>query len=495
LTFAGAEGVASRRMKLRIRVKATGAHPGKVAGEQEPFTEETTSVLVFENGGVIRLSAAVVPGQLLFLINQESECGVVAQVIRKRSNQPTSCYVELEFAEPASHFWGMEFSAAAALLPKDIRDAEVAAMVMSAETTADEPGEPPPAVSAERVQALKGQVEVVREQPTLVPTPTASEQFPAPPQSPEPAAILVPSFPLMVRDVASTDLDLKSGADDAQRVAITAKSLPFEQNFTAYLPKARRSLRVKGSFTPGFQAGALRLAVLTTALVITASGAVLYKHWIPRMSATKKVPVIGPARAVNTKASTQLGSPGAVQVHSASSNTNGTNSALDPSLVELSQRAALHDTTVPKAADAAVEFAVQPSASSEAVAKPAAMGASLSTALAGTRSTVASKAKDVSDSVVPSAVESVFVPPKLIKSARAVASLDALRDFETGNVVIDTTVGTSGEVSSINILSGPHSLRDSAVETLKQYRYEPATQNGQLVPAHITVTIRFRFEP
>jgi protein TonB len=45
------------------------------------------------------------------------------------------------------------------------------------------------------------------------------------------------------------------------------------------------------------------------------------------------------------------------------------------------------------------------------------------------------------------------------------------------------------------VLSGPPSLRAAAVEALKQYRYEPATRNGQPVPAHVTVTIHFRFEP
>src|SRR4029077_16451752 len=102
-----------------VRLRVTGAHPTEAAGERELFTEETTSVLVFENGGVIRLSAAVAPGQLLLLINVESKREVVAQVKRKRVYRPTICYVELEFAEPAQRFWGMEFSAAAAFLPKD----------------------------------------------------------------------------------------------------------------------------------------------------------------------------------------------------------------------------------------------------------------------------------------------------------------------------------------------------------------------------------------
>jgi len=49
-------------------VIATGARPGDSGGQRDLFTEETTTVLVFENGAVIRLSAAVAAGQLLFLI-------------------------------------------------------------------------------------------------------------------------------------------------------------------------------------------------------------------------------------------------------------------------------------------------------------------------------------------------------------------------------------------------------------------------------------------
>jgi len=46
-------------------VIATGARPGDSGGQRDLFTEETTTVLVFENGAVIRLSAAVAAGQLL----------------------------------------------------------------------------------------------------------------------------------------------------------------------------------------------------------------------------------------------------------------------------------------------------------------------------------------------------------------------------------------------------------------------------------------------
>ena len=117
------------------------------------------------------------------------------------------------------------------------------------------------------------------------------------------------------------------------------------------------------------------------------------------------------------------------------------------------------------------------------------------------RATTAAKASSVRPAAKPAAnpeansgQDSAVVPPKLIHSVQAVAPLEAVRDFERGNVVIDAVVGTSGEVHFIRVISGPPSLRGPAVESLKQYKYEPATRSGQPVPAHVTITIHFRFE-
>ncbi len=73
------------------------------------FSEETETVLVAKDGAVIRLSAAVATGQLLFLTNKTSKKEVVCQVLKKRSFRPTSCYVELQFTEPDENFWGVKF--------------------------------------------------------------------------------------------------------------------------------------------------------------------------------------------------------------------------------------------------------------------------------------------------------------------------------------------------------------------------------------------------
>jgi len=495
-----------------VRVKATGARLGKSEDERELFTEETTSVLIGENGGVVRLSAAVAPGQLLFLTNEESKREVVAQVKRKRTFKPTNCYVELEFAEPAQRFWGREFSAAAALLPKNAQDAETAALVMLAEPTADEPGEPPAAPTAEKVQALRREVEALREQTKLMQTPAANEQTAALAKAPAggPDALPAPAMGDVssVESISNARSEEAPGApfapqstaiehypDVAQLAVAQQAALPMPaRNFTVPRPKRKRSPRARGSFTPGFREGALRLALLSAALVITVIGAAWYKHWIPWKSAENKPSVSTPASPANAEASTAPGSQQTAKANSDSDKTKVVSDARVDSRGTPLRSAARLNKPASESAGAAEPY-TQISDSSKAVAQPSKPSAPASTTLASKRSTIPAAANAASDSAAPSEGEGVLVPPKLIKSVRPVASMDAVRDFETGNVVIDALVGTAGEVASMNVLSGPPSLRGAAVEALKKYRYEPATRNGQPVPAHVTVTIRFQFEP
>jgi len=361
----------------------------------------------------------------------------------------------------------------------------------SAESTGDEPDEPPPAPIVEEVQALKREVEALREQLKLKETPAASQQTPA--------AVLGASPLLAPGDVPSTESNSNSGSSEAPGVAVTRKSLPIEHDhvpaqltvgeqgqfpkpslvLTMSLPKAKRPLRAGGNFTPGFRGGVLRLALLTTALVVTLAGAAWYKHWIPWKSAAKKPSVSVLAIAVNARASLPPGSREAAKEHLEISNTKVASDA---------------PVTSPGMPSQTAESPAQPFASSGSIAQSAVRITSPSTTLAEKRAMVRPTARATSDPIVASAVESVMVPPKLIKSVRAVASLDAVRDFETGDVVIDAVVGTTGEVHFISVLSGPPSLREAAVEALKQYQYEPATLNGQPVPAHVNITIHFRFE-
>ncbi len=105
----GAELSNPQPVALEVPVTVNAARDVDGSEKREPFSEKTSTVLVFANGAVIRLTSRVVPGQLLFLINEKTRKEVVCQVVQSKNDRSVSGYVELEFTQPALGFWGMRF--------------------------------------------------------------------------------------------------------------------------------------------------------------------------------------------------------------------------------------------------------------------------------------------------------------------------------------------------------------------------------------------------
>jgi Gram-negative bacterial TonB protein C-terminal len=467
----------------QVPLRATGISPQKNEPGRQLFNEETTSVLVAETGGVIRLSAAVAAGQLLVLANAETKSEVIVQILRKRSYKPTMCYLEVEFLEAAPRFWGTEFSAATALLPKNTQDVETAALVIAAESTADQPWILPTAADASELQRFKREVEELRGKPALMETPPTNAEVSAVAQlrgEVYPASgIPEPADPLSTEAILESGLHAAGAVAPTKRAADPARWEAPEQvetpqpvsDFINSLPKSKRWRMPRGGFTPEFNRVLLMLAIL---LVVLGVGAAWFKHWLPWKSAganPKKSAAADNMRVASDAPVTSAGMP------------------------EKSAPVSDAGATAP-AAPAVGSAAPVEAAPSDAPVEPVASKKKASRAMTAAKgSSVRPAAKPAASSETNSAKDSAIVPPKLIQSGQAVASLEALRDFERGNVVIDAVVGTSGEVHFISVISGPPSLRAPAVESLKQYKYEPATRSGQPVPAHVTITIHFRFEP
>jgi hypothetical protein len=66
-------------------------------------------VLIFGHGAVLRISALLAPGQLVFLTNEKTKKEVVCVVVKSKTDGNAVGYVELRFTEPAPGFWGMRF--------------------------------------------------------------------------------------------------------------------------------------------------------------------------------------------------------------------------------------------------------------------------------------------------------------------------------------------------------------------------------------------------
>src|SRR5262249_12114430 len=153
-----ARSVAPKRdaVAYEAPVDITGAKPGLDSGKRELFAESTTSVLVFESGGVIRLTADVAPGQLLFLTHKATKREVVAQVTRKHALG--SGYVEVEFTEPAPGFWGVDVpSEPAAARVRRAESVPAAALRAAVEKADKENASAPGTPNPTEVERLKGE--------------------------------------------------------------------------------------------------------------------------------------------------------------------------------------------------------------------------------------------------------------------------------------------------------------------------------------------------
>jgi protein TonB len=95
---------------VEVPLEIHGSRRSNIQGQPaEPFNEETFSVIVFPNGGIVRLEAAVIAGQMLAVTNRNSQRGILCRVTNVRNYPKLKSYVEVVFSQPAPGFWGVRF--------------------------------------------------------------------------------------------------------------------------------------------------------------------------------------------------------------------------------------------------------------------------------------------------------------------------------------------------------------------------------------------------
>jgi protein TonB len=85
-------------------------------------------------------------------------------------------------------------------------------------------------------------------------------------------------------------------------------------------------------------------------------------------------------------------------------------------------------------------------------------------------------------------------PARLIASVPPVYPALAKNQHVSGDVRIDALIDATGHVTTMKIVSGPTLLHQAAMDSLRQWKYQPASLNGSAVPMHLTVTIQFRLQ-
>ncbi len=83
------------------RVASVPGQPAKL----EHFSEETSTVVVFAQGAVVRLVGSAKAGQLVGLTNRQTGKEALCRIVNIKHFQDTRGYVEIEFNHPMNGFW------------------------------------------------------------------------------------------------------------------------------------------------------------------------------------------------------------------------------------------------------------------------------------------------------------------------------------------------------------------------------------------------------
>jgi protein TonB len=434
-----------------FQVNAAGSRPKAGGTGRELFSEDTETVLIFENGAVIRLLATVTPGQLIFLTNLATKEEVVCEVLRKRLLRPAGCYVELQFTEKKKGFWG------APPAPK--------AATNGPETV--DPSKKPLETLVSEVQEL-----LAKKPAPVTATPSAEAGATASKEASAPAAAgrgenRAPSEE-QEKKVAPVE------SNDSIDELLPKPELDFS-NVPSGVKKHDPTLLRK----PIPEIGAKSRKVMWTMVLLIALGAgARYGHWLDFLPQTKsaRVTPTGKAESVpppvpNEAATKNEGAPA----------TNGAKEKLGAG-VEKARTETNPELPAVRASESAGEKATEPGANGDGARK-------------GKSETSATVKAGESPNGGESVGEGPTVAAKLTRSVNPVYPAEAMRSFITGNVKAEVVVEPTGHVGEVRVVSGPTQLRASAVDALKQYEFTPATRGGKAVASKVTMTVKFWFNP
>lgn len=454
-----------------IPVTAAGSRPKAGGPGRELFSEDTETVLIFEDGAVIRLLATVTPGQLIFLTNLATKEEVVCEVLRKRLLRPAGCYVELQFTEQKKGFWGT--------LPAE------------APTKGLGNAEPP----RKSIETLVAQVQEVlakkagstTQAPTAAAGATASKEANSP-AGPASRATVETALPSQGQEKKVAPAQPNDSPDELlPKPELDFSKVPSEVNVKKLDPSLlRKPIPVIGAKT--------RKITWTMVLVIALGVGARYGHWLDFLTRPKSAGVTTSGQAVTatgtqpvtksavTKSDGEEKSP-AAKSGAAITGAPGANGAAEKSkTVEEKARTENLEQAAARLNDSTLERAKQPATNGNAARK----------GKSETSSTVETEAPSRASEAVG---EGPFVQAKLMRSVNPVYPPEAMKSFITGDVRAEVVVEPIGRVGEVKVVSGPTQLRAAAVDALRRYEFSPATRGGKAVPSKVMVTVKFWFNP
>lgn len=544
----------SDAVSLDVPVKVHGSRVTAVVRgitpHTEPFEEQTSTMIVFPQGGVVRMSTAVNAGQMVVLTNMKSGHDAICRIVKVRSYAQSQSYVELEFTNRQSGYWGVHFAgdeleSAKTILPPP----PLPPLAPIAPEPVIEKAESKPATQISWAPAASLQPPVERAAQPSTPessfAPIGSQEDVQPAASAtiakaQPQRSVAPAAPLSMTELrgdAHVAPPVHASLGAGVPGEMTDLSEDLAESVTENSPVAFGRLAASASLSGGHSAapkafgarfdssvlGApehapeahkksgqnwFLIAAGIAAMLVVGAGAAFYFHVLPGgKAAPSSASLPAPAAPVGSLANSPV-SP--AQTNAAQASQPNTSAALSapaatvrtgdasPAAARVQPGAPANQKAPSRVPDMSATLTSHPvsskrSASGDAEPAPSVDGgaASPSGELQGIGT-----ASDIGPPALAAPAPAIkqggdVKQPKLTTSVAPVYPSTARSMGIEGNVVISASIGLTGNVVSAKVISGPAMLRPAALDALRRWKYQPATLNGQPVAVDISVTIQF----
>jgi TonB family protein len=531
---------------LEVPVEVWGSRPGvSISGRPgriDVFAEETCTVIVFPHGAVIRLSATVAPGQMMMVTNRKSRQVVPCRVVNVRNYPNVRGYAEIEFFQSVNDFWGPYIPQGTLNLPERIQsaipekppkpgsDAPSPASTQARTLAPSATSSKPPAAASTAPENFLSST-FPKEATSIFANAAAASPAPDPTvrnevDSIESRAIQTPSVEKSVQRAAMAVTPSESRFDAMNRnisepnplvsVAIANSSMlgvpstqEHQQDESASEPSARSwnrglwgSLRgpiITRTATDGSPSRRPRMVfvciVMTSLFTMGAAAIFLLNRGTAQSAATTQTNPAPVASTVSSIANT-------TQSLQPQSNSSSVVSDL-PIIANIDSFPGTHGRELAHYARSSHPTVRMPSLErkipngtllappSVARRSVAAIGRNVAPDLSGVDSNTGATA--IQRVLAASAVSgSRMKEPKLVSRSVPIYPTMAKQAGVEGQVTIDAVIDTTGRLTSMKVVSGALLLQQAALDSLRNWKYEPGYLDDKPVPVSTSITVKFR---
>ena len=535
-------------LELAVTIRSL---PTESGGAFQPIREEGRTVIVFDNGAVLRCTSNLPVGQTVILSNPNGR-DVICRIVGARNMPSIKGYVEVEFIEPVEDFWHIH------------KPIEPAVVVSHSQDTSGSPAPssvafPPPIGTGPETAGR-----TAAEKPIAVPTGSG-------PSFEDIAGLVSPPNRTMPREPrvepAKPNGELRTKNEPARTPAeITGSALPSAAQMPSselrhWTPEVQETEETESAQSGDFMSqgllaspeaasssssglgGGMPLRIGGAALLLACIGAGMYfmqRGSTPAPAAQVAVPTQssgpestasagnkGPEPGLAAQAPARQDAPQGVQTKPAVVAHGDSAAAIAPTPAVVASRVTRDTTSAERTDKSAPDKSTNAAKTSEAVSahsqaipnlkmtSPSApkrniAGQSESAAPAAeiappggatglpSPGLLSAVARPGEPPAPPGSAASAEQPSRLSREAKLISSSSASYPPAAktaniqGSVVVLASVDSTGNVVAVKAESGPMLLRQAALESVRRWKYSPALADGKPVATQVLVNVDFK---